>query len=197
MNCLPSVPSVMIDYHCCCMNLKLNSTQRNIYFKLLILFPLELHLLWTQSLYQLFPDFWKFLNVPIWVLPILDAHPPSRSNLSDTLLLIKTSTYSWASMFLFFSSIWASSVLIPVLIDSDSNKLQFVYLTITSHLACWKSLSIVYNKLLIESKQLLYYTFLFLTEHNPSFTLFLICYFFTQSEFWCSYKACSLKKECR
>ena len=42
-----------------------------------------------------------------------------------------------ASMFLFFSSIWASSVLIPVLIHSCSNKLQFVYLTITSHLACW------------------------------------------------------------
>ena len=44
-------------------------------------------------------------------------------------------------MFLFFSSIWALSVLIPVLIHSCSNKFQFVYLTITSHLAlaCWKS----------------------------------------------------------
>ena len=39
----------------------------------------------------------------------------------------------------FFSSIWASSVLIPILIHLCSNKLQFVYLTITSHLACWKS----------------------------------------------------------
>ena len=39
------------------------------------------------------------------------------------------------------------------------------------------------------------YIFLFLTEHNPSFTLFLICsYFFTQSELRCSYKVCSYKK---
>ena len=34
---------------------------------------------------------------------------------------------------------FSPSVLIPVLIHSCSNKLQFVYLTITSHLACWKS----------------------------------------------------------
>ena len=55
--------------------------------------------------------------------------------------------------------------------------------------------SIVYNKLLIDSKRLLWYIFLFLTEHNPSFTLFLICsYFFTQSELRCSYKVCSYKK---
>ena len=38
--------------------------------------------------------------------------------------------------------------------------------------------SIVYNKLLIDSKRLLWYIFLFLTEHNPSFTLFLICSYF-------------------
>ena len=51
--------------------------------------------------------------------------------------------------------------------------------------------SIVYNKLLIDSKRLLWYIFLFLTEHNPSFTLFLICsYFFTQSELRFSYKEC-------
>ena len=51
--------------------------------------------------------------------------------------------------------------------------------------------------MLIDSKRFLWYTFLFLTEHNPSFTLFLICsYFFTQSELRCSYKECSYKKEC-
>ena len=40
--------------------------------------------------------------------------------------------------------------------------------------------------------------FLFLTEHNPSFTLFLICsYFFTQSQLRFSYEVCSYKKrEC-
>ena len=44
--------------------------------------------------------------------------------------------------------------------------------------------------------RLLWYTFLFLTEHNPSFTLFLIySYFFTQSELRCSYKVCSCKKK--
>ena len=92
-------------------------------------------------------------------------------------------------MFLFFSSIWASSVLFPVLIHLCSNKLQLVYLAITSHVACWKShkfpisegkkeisknfpkhKSIVYKKLLIDSKRLLWYMFLFLTEHNPTFT---------------------------
>ena len=111
------------------------------------------------------------------------------------------------------SSIWASSVLILVLFHSCSNKLQFVYLPTTSHLPCWKSRkfpilkgkkslkyfskykSVVYNKLLIDSKRFLWYIFLFLTEHNPSFTLFLICsYFFTQSELRCSYKVCSYKK---
>ena len=62
--------------------------------------------------------------------------------------------------------------------------------------------SIVYNKLLIDLKlflksisRLLWYIFLFLTEHNPNFTLFLICScFFTQSELRCSYKVCSFKK---
>ena len=45
--------------------------------------------------------------------------------------------------------------------------------------------SIVYNKLLIDLKlflksisRLLWYIFLFLTEHNPSFTLLLICFYF-------------------
>ena len=65
--------------------------------------------------------------------------------------------------------------------------------------------SIVYNNLLIGLKlflksisRLLWYIILFFTEHNPSFTLFLICsYFFTQSELRCSYKVCSyIKKEC-
>ena len=38
----------------------------------------------------------------------------------------------------------------------------------------------------------LLHTWHVLTEHNPSFTLFLICsYFFTQSELRCSYKVCS------
>ena len=49
-------------------------------------------------------------------------------------------------MFLFFSTIWASSVLIPVLIHSCSNKLQFVYLTITSHLAFWKAGNFPFQK---------------------------------------------------
>ena len=118
-------------------------------------------------------------------------------------------------MFLFFLSIWVSSVLIPVVIHPCSNKLQFLYLTMNSHLACWKNQnfpisegkkeilknfpkykSIVYNKLLIGSKRLFWYIFLFLTEHNPSFTLFLICsYFFTQSDLRCSYKECSCKKK--
>ena len=137
-------------------------------------------------------------------------------------------------MFLFFSSVWLSSVLVPALIHSCTNKLQFVYLTITSHLACWKSQkfpisegkklisknlpkykSIVYTKLLIwkdvkwvpqtayyywalflkSISQILWYMLLFLTEHNLSFTLFLIrSYFFAQSELRCSYKVCSYKK---
>ena len=33
------------------------------------------------SLYQLFRDFENFLHVSIWVLPILGAHPFSRSDL--------------------------------------------------------------------------------------------------------------------
>ena len=114
-------------------------------------------------------------------------------------------TFCRASMFLFFSTIWASSVLIPVLIHSCYNTLQFAYLTITSHLACWKSrkfpildgkknfskyISIVYSKLLIDSKRLLWYIFLFLTEHNPNFTLFLICSFsLTQSELRCCFNS--------
>ena len=113
---------------------------------------------------------------------------------------IRTSNILPSFNVLIFSSIWASSVLIPVFIHSCSNKLQFVYLTITSHLACWKSRkfpisegkkrfkeilknfakynSIVYNKLLINSKRLLWYMFLFLTEYYPSFTLFLIYSYF-------------------
>ena len=44
--------------------------------------------------------------------------------------------------------------------------------------------------------RLLWYIFLFLTEHNPSFALLLICsYFFTQSELWCSYNVYSYKKK--
>ena len=40
-----------------------------------------------------------------------------------------------------------------------------------------------------------WYIFLFLPEHDPSFTLFLICsYFFIQFELRCSYKVCSYKK---
>ena len=51
--------------------------------------------------------------------------------------------------------------------------------------------------MLIDSKRFLWYKLLFLTEHNPSFTLFSICsYFFTQSELPCSYKEPSYKKEC-
>ena len=46
--------------------------------------------------------------------------------------------------------------------------------------------------------RLLLYIFLFLTEHNPSFTLFLIysSFFFTQSELPCSYKVYSYIKKC-
>ena len=53
-----------------------------------------------------------------------------------------------------------------------------------------------HNKLLTDSKRLLWYIFLFLTEHNPSFTLWLICsYFFTWCEFRCFYKVCSYIKK--
>ena len=114
-----------------------------------------------------------------------------------------------ASTLLFYSSIWASSVLIPVLIHSGSNKLQLVYFTITSHLACWKSrkfpisegkkrncallLNIIFKKHLAAYS----YTFLLLNEHNQSFTLFLICsHFFIQSELPCPNKVCSYKKVC-
>ena len=43
--------SEVIDYHCRCMSLKLNSAHINIYFKLMILFPLELHLLWKHRVF--------------------------------------------------------------------------------------------------------------------------------------------------
>ena len=54
-----------------------------------------------------------------------------------------------------------------------------------------------YWTLLVKSiSRLLWYIFLFLSEHTPSFTLFLICsYFFTQSELQCLYKVCSYKKK--
>ena len=58
--------------------------------------------------------------------------------------------------------------------------------------------SIAYSKLLIDCKQLLWNILLLLTEHNPSFALFLICsYFFTQSElrYSYSYKVCSYLKK--
>ena len=128
-----------------------------------------------------------------------------------TLFFKRTSNILPSFNVFIFSTIWASSVLIPVLIRSCYNTLQFAYLTITSHLACWKSrkfpildgkrnfskyISIVYSKLLIDSKRLLWYIFLFLTEHNPSFTLWLICsYFFTWCEFRCFYKVCSYIKK--
>ena len=53
--------------------------------------------------------------------------------------LQEPATFCRASMFFIFSSVSASSVFIPALIRSCSNKLQFVYLTVTSHLACSKS----------------------------------------------------------
>ena len=56
-----------------------------------------------------------------------------------TLFFIRTSNILPSFNVLIFPSIWASSVLISVLIHSCSDKLQFIYLTITSHLACWKS----------------------------------------------------------
>ena len=54
-----------------------------------------------------------------------------------------------------------------------------------------------YWTLLVKStSRLLWYIFLFLSKHNPSFTLFLICsYFFTQSELQWLYKVCSYKKK--
>ena len=122
-----------------------------------------------------------------------------------TLFFKRTSNILPSFNVFIFSTIWASSVLIPVLIHSCYNTLQFAYLTITSHLACWKSrkfpildgkknfskyISIVYSKLLIDSKRLLWYIFLFLTEHNPNFTLFLICSFsLTQSELRCCFNS--------
>ena len=100
------------------------------------------------------------------------------------------------------------SVLILVLIHSCSNKLQFVYLT---SLFTWpvekarnfpflkgkKETAHHYWVLFLKSiSRLLRYKFLFLTENNLSFTIFLICsYFFTHSEFRCCYKVCSYKKK--
>ena len=135
----------------------------------------------------------------LWVKKELSFSNSSLNKevLSPYTLFFIRATFCWASMFFFFWSIWASSVLIPVPIHSCSNKLQFRYLTITSHQACWKSRkfpfqkgkkeifknfpknkSIVYNKFLVDSMRLLWHIFLFLTEHNPSFTLFLICSYF-------------------
>ena len=46
----------------------------------LVLFHLELHLVWVYSVISLFLEI--FLDVPVWALPILCAHPSSRTNFS-------------------------------------------------------------------------------------------------------------------
>ena len=58
--------------------------------------------------------------------------------------------------------------------------------------------SIVYNTLQTDSKRLLWYIFLFLTEHNPSFILFLICFYFLPNLSFDVLTKCVLikKKEC-
>ena len=62
-----------------------------------------------------------------------------------------------------------------------------------SPINCAPLLNIIFKKYLAA---FVIYVFLFLTENNPSFTLFLICfYFFAQSELRCSYKVCSDKKK--
>ena len=118
---------------------------------------------------------------------------------------------------LIFLSIWASSILIPV-IYSCSDKLQFVYFTLSpvekagnfSFQTGKKNLknfskykSIVSLKNLSKCKSIFSLNLvslninlnLYLTENNPSFALFLICSFFAQSELQCSYKVCSYKKK--
>ena len=121
-------------------------------------------------------------------------------------------------MFLFLSSIWASSVLISALIHSCSNKLQFVYFTITSHLTCWKSrkfpisegkkeilknfskckyIQFITNCWLILSGFCdIYFYFLLNIIRAFFFVLNLFLFLFKQSELRCSYKVCSyIKKE--
>ena len=115
---------------------------------------------------------------------------------------------------LIFLSIWASSILIPV-IYSCSDKLQFVYFTLspvekagnfsfqTGKKNFSKYKSIVSLKNLSKCKSIFSLNLvslninlnLYLTENNPSFALFLICSFFAQSELQCSYKVCSYKKK--
>ena len=103
------------------------------------------------------------------LIMFIPQNPNWRENhFKYTLFFIRTSNILPSFnvlIFLFFSSFWT------VLVHSCSNKLQFVYLTITSDLACWKSRkfpisegkkeilnnfdkykSIVYNKLMIDLK---------------------------------------------
>lgn len=42
---------------------------------IVVLSPLELHLLYTHNLKTLCSEYWKHLPVPIWMLTILGAHP--------------------------------------------------------------------------------------------------------------------------
>ena len=52
--------SEAINYVCCFMNLALNSSQWKIHLQIVILFPLELHLLWTH---RVFPVILRFLKI--------------------------------------------------------------------------------------------------------------------------------------
>ena len=74
------VKSETINYVCCSMNLALNSSQWKIHFQIVNLFPLELHLLWTN---RVLPVILRFLKI--------FARPHSGC----LLLWVPTRKYSW------------------------------------------------------------------------------------------------------
>ena len=130
------------------------------------------------------------------------------SSKNTLFFLLEPVTFCRASMFLFFRQFEPQVFLFLFL---------FIHVLINCNLYTWqllhtwpveKARNFLFHKgkketahhywtLFLKSiSRLLRYIFLFLTEHNPSFTLFLICsYFFTQSELRFSYKECLYKKK--
>ena len=130
-----------------------------------------------------------------WKIPANSSFCPSNSKGVQLFLKKEPVTFCRASMFLLFFHQFEPQVFLFLFL--------FIHVLINCNLYTWQLLhtwpvekagnfpfqkgkkeilknfskykSIVYNKLLIDSKRLLWYIFLFLTEHNPSFTLFLIC----------------------
>ena len=82
----------LINYICCFMDL------------IVVLSPLELHLLYTHNLKTLCSEYWKHLPVPIWMLTILGAHPFSGF------------LQGLFSCFLLFSKIFLFSCFFPFLL---------------------------------------------------------------------------------